>query len=63
MIHPDIATAIASERQHDLLRSARQSTLARIARCCRPSFPAARVHAVRARWAEVTGGRSTACCA
>jgi hypothetical protein len=63
MIHPDIATAIAQERQRDLRRGAADSRIARLTRCCRRSFLAARVRSVSAPWAEVTRGRSAACCA
>jgi hypothetical protein len=63
MIHPDVAIAMAHERERDLLRAAGQSRLARLARCCRPSFLAARARSISTRWEKEARAWPASCCA
>lgn len=60
MTHPDLITALASERIGTLHAEAAAHRLARIAACCRPSALAAGIAALRERLAART---APACCA
>lgn len=55
-----LSVMAAHDRSRELQRRAAQHRLARLARCCRPSYLAGRLAALRHR---LTVPRTTVCCA
>ena len=53
-MHPEIASALAEQHQHDLIRQAHQRHAVRVARASRRHAPSWRVPRYRVHWSRTT---------